>query len=239
MASPSHSSVPPLLRPFYEFLFPPACFACGCSLDVREHMVCDRCWSTVRRVEERDALYRETSGRISAPGVITDLVAAFYFEKDGVLQTLLHQLKYQGLTRLGCMLGEHLGKRIMRQLTDLDSASLVPVPLHRAKERERGYNQSVWICKGISAVTGLPPETNLLRRVRYTRSQTGLHVVERIKNVGGAFTLHPRGAKDLTGRTFLLVDDVVTTGSTLEACAMVLAAHGAHKVVACTVALAP
>lgn len=227
-----------LLRSVRQFLFPPACYVCNTPFPDGGPVVCARCWSAVARVDAGDPLYREALARVAASGVITDLVAAYYFEKEGVLQTILHQLKYQGLTRLGEVLGERLGAIVAQRPGVSPPITLLPVPLHRAKERERGYNQAAWICRGIAGVTGMEVEERVLRRVRYTRSQTGLHIDDRRLNMGGAFALHPAAPRDLHGRSFLLVDDVMTTGSTVDACAAVLAAHGAREIRAAVVALA-
>jgi ComF family protein len=190
-------------------------------------------------VRPEDAVYRETRARLIDPGPLTELAAMYYFVKDGVLQALLHQLKYQGMTRVGDALGRQLGAYLAARGMQEGRPVLVPVPLHRSKRRERGFNQSEWICRGIAAVTGLPIETQLLRRIRYTRSQTGLQIDQRRLNVDGAFDLHPSANRDLGGKSLLLVDDVVTTGSTLEACARVLVARGAGSVSAAAIAIAP
>jgi ComF family protein len=236
--TPTPARIPSLVRPLYEFLFPPACFACGNALVTGEDVVCSRCWSTVEYASPEDPVYRETFLRMAQGGLLTDLHAVYYFTKDGVLQALLHQLKYEGMSRLGVLLGRQVGSLLAQRMEELQGYTLLPVPLHRAKHRERGGNQSEWICRGISAVTGLRVDRSLLRRNRYTRSQTGLGVRERHENVGGAFELAPRAGRDFRGRSFLLVDDVVTTGATLEACATVLRTHGARHVAAAVIALA-
>jgi ComF family protein len=125
---------------------------------------------------------------------------------------------------------------MMPLFSDGAISGLIPVPLHPAKCRERGYNQSEYICQGIHAVTGLRVITGLLKRQRYTESQTHLEIEERRKNVAGAFVLDP--SAEVSGRTFLIVDDVITTGATMSACAKTLGDHGAGIVIACSVALA-
>jgi ComF family protein len=233
------SRIPSLVRPFFEFLFPPVCFACNGARGPGEDIVCRRCWETVQPADRDDAVYRETFLRLTGDGPLTDLTAAYYFTKEGVLQALLHQLKYQGMTRVGEVLGRQLGALIAaRREEDTLRPTLIPVPLHRAKQRERGCNQSEWICRGISAATGLAIDRSILRRIRYTRSQTGLGIGERRENVGGAFGISPGRTGDVRGGSFLLVDDVVTTGATLEACAQVLRAGGAQEVTAAAIALA-
>jgi ComF family protein len=119
---------------------------------------------------------------------------------------------------------------------------LVPVPLNKLKQRERGYNQVEFICRGISDVTRMMIERSLIVRKRYTQSQTELDRNRRRENVEGAFAVNPKNpaaaSGALTGRSIVLVDDVITTGATVEACARELVAHGADRVLAVSAALA-
>jgi len=225
-----------MLRPLYEFVFPSSCFACDGPIRNDEHKVCRSCWSAIQRVSHNDALYARTAARLAAEGNITGLVSAFRFEKDGTLQSLIHHLKYNGITDIGVELGKQLGEGILPWLSNVAIAGLIPVPLHPAKCRERGYNQSEYICQGINAVTGLRVLSGLLKRRRYTESQTHLEIEERRRNVAGAFV--PAPAAKLSDLTYLIVDDVITTGATMSACAKTLAEHGASRVIACSVALA-
>ena len=176
--------------------------------------------------------------RLRASCHIDGLVACYLFEKEGVLQSLIHELKYSGLSTIGVDLGKHLGVRIMELLPDESIAGLVPVPLHRVKQRERGYNQSECICRGIACATGLPVLTSLLQRTKYTKAQTQLTLTEREENVNNAFAVRRREEASVKHAKFLLVDDVITTGATIIASARALAAHGAKKIYACSVALA-
>jgi predicted amidophosphoribosyltransferase len=117
-------------------------------------------------------------------------------------------------------------------------SGVIPVPLHRAKLRERGYNQSAEIGRGIAAVLGLPLLTRLIQRRRYTATQTSLDPAERKRNVEGAFRVKPSRRAFVGGRKFLVVDDVVTTGATLSSCGAALVSAGARECVGCSLALA-
>ena len=226
------------LRPFYEFVYPPICLACDIRLKTEEKMVCASCWGKLCLVHENDDTFMEIADRLHCSGRIAGLVSAYMFEKGGTLQTLIHELKYGGMTALGVKLGERLGENIVNRL-DVDCiTALIPVPLHPTKMRERGYNQSEFICRGIRRVTGLPISMSLLRRSKYTDSQTQLTLAERLENVRNAFAAGRKSMASAYDGTFLLVDDVITTGATIIACAGILADHGARKVYACSVALA-
>ncbi len=226
------------IRPFWDFVFPPVCHVCDGPLDADEEWVCGGCWKRMRRIHPCDPLYCTTLERLSAIRPVSGLVAEFVFEKDGPFQTLVSQLKYEQVTGLGVELGRLLGARVLGSVPLGGYEGLLPVPLHTAKRRERGYNQSLLIAQGVSSVTGLPVLASILRRQKYTKSQTAMNAVERRHNVAGAFTIPPRFRAGVRGKSFLLVDDVITTGATVSACAEVLGNFGAAGVVACAVALA-
>lgn len=113
---------------------------------------------------------------------------------------------------------------------------IVPVPIHHLKKAERGYNQSDFIAKGLSKSLGIPYSTKLIKRTRYTESQTGLLINERAENVAEAFKV--RNSKKIAGKNFLLVDDVITTGATTLECGRALVNAGANSVYACSVGIA-
>lgn len=233
------STLHSLVRPFYEFVFPPTCFACKGALHEGESKACSSCWKAIRMVAETDELHKETSGHLISSGAICRLFSTFYFDKEGPLQSLIHELKYNGMTNIGVELGRKVGMNVQEYMQAATLDGLIPVPLHKTKLRERGYNQSEYICKGISDVTGLPIMSHLLRRTRYTQSQTKLDIEERRRNVSDAFEFTPSADVELHGKTFVIVDDVITTGATIVECARVLKGLGANSVVACSVALAP
>ena len=241
MSFPVISGLPFLkstLRPLVEFIYPPTCFACETFIKNGESRVCPSCWSTIKPVTSNDLLYQEMSHRLTEGRHISHLLSLFHFEKDGTLQSILHQLKYNGSTSLGVELGRRLGEKLRIEFPDHSIDGIVPVPLHSTKLRERGYNQSEHIAKGIREMTGIPVLPSLLRRHKYTTTQTQLSATERKENVGDAFSVNKRYLLDLEGKTFLIVDDVITTGATIEACAEVLMGSGARSIVAGSVGIA-
>ena len=231
------SRVISILRPLYHFIYPPACFACEKTLDDDEHRICTDCLSTMHRLSVGDALYLEKRAELTARGNISGLASVFHFEKDGTLQDLIHHLKYSEMTAIGVELGKELGNVLSPMLGAVSITGIVPVPLHPLKLRERGYNQSEYICRGIRATTGLPVVPNLLMRVRHTRTQTRLNTQERMENVAKAFELNSRFASLVPGSTFLIVDDIITTGATSNECARVLKHHGAEKIFSGSIAV--
>jgi len=200
-----------------------------------EH-VCAECWNSIRRVTHDLPLFLETQSKLTATGAVDELVSLFVFEKEGVFQTIVHHLKYGGVDALGLELGRRLG-RVMTE-RGISADAIVPVPLHKRKRRERGYNQAELIGRGISEVTGIPVRTDIVRRKRYTQTQTALSLQERQRNMESAFGIVPEKRKEAEGRRIVVVDDVVTTGSTVIACSQVLKDAGVATVLAASSALA-
>jgi len=225
-----------LLQPLVEFVFPPLCVSCQQLRSDSSSRICSECWRSIKPLQLDDMLYRETRNKLIATGMIDEMVATFEFDETGPLPTIIHQLKYGGMSTLGVELGRCLGKRLLDSLDDPSSCLLVPVPLHTVKLRERGYNQSAFLCKGIAETTDIPIAASL-KRTRYTRSQTKLSREERQENVAGAFEVR----KDVLfeHKTLILIDDVITTGATTVECARALRNYGAEKILATAIALAP
>ncbi len=228
------------LRPITEFIYPPTCFVCEVLMENSESRMCSECWSSIKPVNDGDQLFREMHSRLTGEPAshISNLISLYHFEKEGTLQSIIHQLKYEGMTSLGVELGRMLGEKL-RFESDVESIrGIIPVPLHPTKLRERGYNQSEYIAKGIRDATGISVYTSLVKRQKYTSSQTKLNITERKENVGDAFDVSEQSKTEIQGKTFLIVDDVITTGATIEACAAVLMKNGARSVVAGSVAIA-
>ena len=181
-------------------------------------------------------LYQETRAKLLSAGDISDLVSCFIFEKEGSFQHIAHALKYKEYKSLGLNLGTHIGE-VMKEW-NLEVDILIPVPLHRIKFRERGYNQAEYIAYGIASVIDKPVILNAVHRTRYTKTQTNLNIEERRKNLEHAFDLIPHSSDVFKGKKCLLVDDVITTGATTNSCARsILSAHAA-KIIAASAALA-
>lgn len=219
-------------------MYPPVCFTCDHYLTGDESRVCSNCWNSFTRIESSHPTWQEIKGKLTSEEVVDDLLSCFLFEKEGRLQDVIHRLKYNGMKSLGVRLGREIGNRISSDPVYCGVDGLIPIPLHKLKQRERGYNQSEYICKGIQEITQIPLYSSLIIRKKYTESQTQLDLQQRKENVGNAFTMHPKYSSLVKGKRFILVDDVITTGSTINACANELRARGAVQVFAASVALA-
>jgi ComF family protein len=212
------------------------CISCGKPLQDGSQKVCNDCWKEIPRVTNNLPLYQETRLKLLFDGNISDLVSCFVFEKEGPFQDIAHALKYKEYKSLGLILGTCIGEALKERNLGVDI--LIPVPLHRIKQRERGYNQSEFIARGIAAVTGKQVVSNALHKIRHTKSQTKLTIEERRRNMDHAFELVPYSTNILSGKKCLLVDDVITSGATTNSCAQVIRSAGAAMVIAASAALA-
>ena len=153
---------------------------------------------------------------------------------EGRIRRAIHKFKYDRLLALADPLGDALAQFWLRTAQRVDC--VVPVPLHPARQRERGYNQSELLAQRVGRIVGAPVRPDALRRVRVTATQMTLNAAERKANVAGAFQSGDPAVRDAV---VLLIDDVCTTGSTLDACAVALKAAGALEVYGLTLARAP
>ncbi len=196
----------------FDLLYPVSCLVCGDRLDDDRHL-CSYCMEHAFMPTNEEG--EESCEGLVLPGWITMQDALWEFDKGGFLQDVLHHVKYRGLADLGIALGEELGYKLLKNrfLRIADDTILLPVPLHPSRQRKRGYNQSELIARGISTVTGarIAPE-RAMRRVKNTRTQTGLNASARKKNLSGAFELVDE--EPFRGRRVVVVDDVITTGAT-------------------------
>ena len=145
-------------------------------------------------------------------------------------------MKYEGFEKLGVWLGRELGRAIGSAGQRADG--LIPIPLHKRKFRERGYNQAELIARGVSEEIGIPVRTDLVRRWRFTETQTQLSLEQRQKNMEDAFEIVSDNQTEVSGKEYLIVDDVITTGATITSCARELVGAGALRVIAASSALA-
>ena len=200
-----------------NLFFPRVCAACGEVLLKDETTVCLKCRYTLPRtgyeLHADNPLAQSFYGRVKFHAV----TACFFFAKSGKVQHLIHQLKYKGNKEAGFFLGQQLGESIKEAPLFQGIDYLIPVPLHPKRERQRGYNQALMIAQGIHEVTGIPIGDRFLARAIYTETQTHKNAEERFKNVKDIFEVH--FPEELEGKHILLIDDVLTTGATLESCA--------------------
>jgi ComF family protein len=202
-----------LSNQIFSLFYPNLCAGCHVDLVRHEKIICLSCWETLPKtnfhLREKNPVAQKFWGKIN----IQHATSFYYFNKEGRLQQILHALKYRKQFDVG-----------------------IPIPLSKEKMRTRGYNQSESIALGLSAVLNIPVQINAVLRVKNTASQTNKNIAERMENVKDAFAV--QDAEKLKNKHVLLIDDVLTTGATLEACARELLTIENCKISIATIAYA-
>lgn len=203
-----------------HLFYPHICTGCGSDLIAKESLLCIQCINDLPHTGFADhpnnPIEKVFAGRIPFQTAHSE----FYFSKGQLLQQLIHLLKYKNNKEIGHYLGELMGNSLLRSNRFSQIDYLVPLPLFAEKEFKRGYNQAEIICNGIYEATQIPVMTKNVIRRHATETQTRKHRAERWQNVADSFMiLNPAALK---GKNLLLVDDVITTGATLEACGQVI-----------------
>jgi ComF family protein len=211
---------------FIEFLYPPVCLLCD-DRCVENRWLCTACMNRLRTSMNVKILCSSDEFVYLKDGLFTDGVTTFW-EFNSDLETLIHRVKYGRMKRLARFLGETAGSAMAKVGITPAPEAIVPVPLHKVRMRERGYNQSAWISMGLSGALSIPILQGALYRIRHTRTQTNLSGEQRQANVRNAFAMiRPETVR---GKAVAIVDDVVTTGATMNACAEKLKDAGASSV---------
>ena len=209
-----------LLGNTLHLFYPHVCTGCGSDLLAENNLLCLRCINELPNtnfaIHPGNPIEKIFWGRIP----VTAAHSQFYFSKESLIQHLIHQLKYKNQMAIGFYMGELMGNSLLQSGRFNTIDYLVPLPLYSDKEKKRGYNQSTIICNGVSAAMQVPVLTGNVSRQRFTATQTRKHRTERWKNVEGSFNINNPDA--MMGKRILLVDDVITTGATLEACGSIL-----------------
>jgi len=196
--------------------FPHVCEGCGSDVVDVHHELCLKCLSSLPEtnfhLHANNPIEKIFWGRLP----VTHASAQYYFTKESLMQHLMHQLKYRSNKELGIYLGERMGHALVvsNRFSSIDA--LIPLPLFPLKEKKRGYNQATVLCEGIASVLQKPILKDVIIRTTYTDSQTKKNRVQRWQNMEGRFELVNKNA--IEGKHVLLIDDVITTGATLEAC---------------------
>ncbi len=212
-----------MFKSFISILYPKICVHCKNSLVKGEEDLCTKCLEQLP-VNDRINDFSLLRYEIISASMFRSLFYYLKFYKGGITQSLLHQIKYEGNTELAENLGGWYGDQLSRYGLKTGFDIIVPVPLHKRKLRIRGYNQSEFIARGLTKVLTSEMDTDFLKRVVNNPTQTRKGRLDRLKNVENIFkVMHSR--HPIVSR-ILLVDDVITTGATLEACARVLLEAG-------------
>lgn len=212
-----------LLQDFVNILYPDVCPGCGKVFPAGEELLCFSCQLDLSIFNNEQIVEHILGGRIK----IKSAAIFLKFYSDSLTQRLLHQIKYQNNQRLGELLGKQFMLYGDYRSTFQDIEVVVPIPLHEKKLRSRGYNQSDVISKGIASVLDVLVDSSSVHRVKKSETQTRKSRQERWENVSKIFVCEQ---ETLKGKHVLLVDDVITTGATMEACGQAILDAGASSV---------
>jgi ComF family protein len=227
-------SIKTYLSAFTSILFPQNCLACEGVIEKGENDICSICRINLPRtgfhLDNQNIAAQKFWGKTQ----LKHAMAYLFFKKEGHVQKLLHQLKYNKEPQIG----EILGNWYAQELQDNDFYKnfdiIIPVPMHPKKQKKRGYNQSACFGKGLAEIWQIPLIENGIVKTKNTISQTKKSREERYNNMKDGFEIP--NTKDIKDKNILLVDDVITTGATLEACANLLLKNGAKTVSIATIA---
>ena len=204
----------PILNSLLDLVFPKLCVCCGGVLMEGEENICLTCLYTLPRVVEKDYTDNKVMEIFLGRVRLEKAMSWCHFDKETKVQHILHHIKYKGKSKFANQIGEIMAREMLDFFADVDA--IVPVPLHPKKEKMRGYNQSEEIARGVQEVVGLPIFSQLIERTRFSETQTHKNKEERWKNAVDLFKLSPNDGFE--GKHILLIDDVLTTGSTAIAC---------------------
>jgi ComF family protein len=221
---------------FLHIAFPHICDGCGSDLLNIQSNLCIRCVSSLPEtnfeMHSNNPVEKVFWGRLP----VASASAHLYFTKESLVQRLMHLLKYRGNQEIGLQLGRIMGNGLKSSNRFHQIDVLIPLPLFPSKERKRGYNQAKVLCDGIAEVLGLPVLSTVITRPQHTETQTKKGRIERWKNIEGKFHLCEPSL--IRHKHLLLVDDVITTGATLEACGNELLTAGNIKLSIATLCVA-
>ena len=215
------------LHLLYELIFPTLCIFCDKLEPVKNEYYCLPCQQDLPLLTQTEDVYAALIGALVFPDQVEEVYTLFYFTQPGKIQNLIHKIKYKSRPDLAFRLGTELGKRMKPNAQT--AYMLIPVPLHPLREKERGYNQSDYIARGISSILNWEINRSLLNRIEYKQSQTRLSSENRLTSLEYSFEVNANN-QEMMSSPVMLVDDVITTGATIRACYNELNKHRFQKI---------
>lgn len=220
-----------------DLISPRTCVVCGQRLSVSEETICSKCNLHLPRTGFQQDPYENIMAKMFWGQIpIERATALFYYEPHAETANILYEMKYKNHPEIGEVMGRMMARELQMNNFFEGIDAIIPVPLAKKRQRQRGYNQSHELAKGISEVTGLPIYNKVVRRTTFEGSQTSLGRWERNENVEQVFEL--QDAPTIQGKHLLIVDDVVTTGATVIACAKELCKVGGVRISVLSLGLA-
>ncbi|MGA7720439.1 MAG: ComF family protein [Ignavibacteriaceae bacterium] len=223
------------LTEILDFFLPRICPGCENKLTTFEKYVCSICLDKIKPAT-KNKLQLEFERKFRGKRIITGFTSLYIFEEGKVFQNIIHALKYKGRFSIGKYLGENLSVVLLDFKSEWKIDIIIPVPLHQLKKIERGYNQTFYIAKEAGRKLNIQVKQNVVKRIKFTQTQTAMNLAEREENIRGAFSI--KNSTKILGKNILVIDDVITTGATISECGKVLLEAGAAKIYAASTAIA-
>ncbi len=211
------------LQPINNFFYPQICRACGLQLSGKQDVICIKCNYRLPKTNMHENIVNPMTERFWGRVEVRFAAAFYYYGRSGLVRPLIHRLKYQNQPEIGIKIGQMYGNILRENLYFNEIDTIVPVPMHPSKLRLRGYNQAERFGAGLAETMQKPMLEDALVRVVATESQTRKGRMDRTGVSESVYGLH-QNPPDIAGKHILLVDDVFTTGATLEGCAAALLA---------------
>ena len=203
-----------------SLVYPRVCNGCQQSLFKHEEFICNKCYLTLPKTNYHLQLENPIEKIFFGRANIKTASSFLFFQKKGSVQKMMHALKYKNKPEVAHLLGKWYGQDLKKSEAFSNIDYIIPVPLHKKRLRKRGYNQSEHFAKGLSEALNIPILTNVLVKSKFTETQTHKSREERAENISTSFQL--QNPESIQNKNILLVDDVITTGATTEACILKL-----------------
>lgn len=223
-----------MLKNLINLLFPKLCSGCNALLLKNENIICSECLHHLPLTQHHFLERNDTTKKFYGIIPIEFSASMLYFHHKGIVQNLIHNLKYKNHQEIGTLLGEWYAKDLSNEPKLKSVSEIIPVPLHKKRLEERGYNQVTTFCEALSKELKIPYNPDLLYRSRYSKTQTKKNRESRKEVTNALFDVNFSEIDH--NKHFLLVDDVMTSGATLEACAKALLKIPNSKVSIVTIA---
>jgi len=225
-----------MLYDFIALLFPSYCIHCNTKLLKQEKWLCTTCFSHLPQISHNLDTHTFMLQKLCGEAPIIHAFALYKFQIGNPVQDLVHYMKYKNEPLIGEMLGKICGIQLAKHVEENESMCVMPVPLHPKKLRKRGYNQCDYFAKGLASVLQVPCYNQYIQRIKNTGTQTKKNKQERLLNVQEAFVA--TDTEFIRDQHVLLVDDVITTGATVKACAAALFNAGVKKISIAAISIA-
>ena len=205
-----------MFQSIINLFFPKACSGCNAILLANESVICTDCRHEIPLTNHHNIPNNEMLLKFYGKLDLVHASALFYYQKKGIVQELIHKLKYKGHQEIGESIGYWYAEELKKSIALKDVDFIIPVPLHPKRFKKRGYNQVATFAEALSKSMQIPVKELILIRDKNTKSQTKKNRIDRAQVVSNIFSVGT--TTDFEGKHFLLIDDVITTGATLESC---------------------